>query len=202
VLASVYDAFVTRLIAATRSLSNGPAEQPGVLGPVIDEEARQRIWTAIQAGKQEGKLVYAGDPGACAKDGFYIGPHIFTEVAANAHLAQDEIFGPVLAVIRAQDLDEALRFANGTRYALTGGLYSRSPTHIARIQRELQVGNCYINRKITGALVDRQPFGGYRLSGIGSKAGGADYLLQFLTPRCITENTLRHGFSPEVVMPN
>ena len=200
VLTSVYDAFVTRLVAATRSLTSGPAEQPGALGPVIDGEAQQRIWTAIQAGKQEGKLVYAGDPGACANEGFYVGPHIFTEVAANARLAQDEIFGPVLAVIRAQDIDDALRIANGTRYALTGGLYSRSPTHIARIQRELQVGNCYINRKITGALVDRQPFGGYRLSGIGSKAGGADYLLQFLTPRCITENTLRHGFSPEVVI--
>ena len=199
VLTSVYDAFVTRLVAATRSLINGPAEQPGVLGPVIDGEAQQRICAAIEAGKQEGKLVYAGDPGACAEDGFYVAPHIFTEVAANARLAQDEIFGPVLAVIRAQNIDDAVRIANGTRYALTGGLYSRSPTHIARIQCELQVGNCYINRKITGALVDRQPFGGYRLSGIGSKAGGSDYLLQFLTPRCITENTLRHGFSPEVV---
>ena len=199
VLSSVYDAFVTRLVAATRSLTCGPAEQPGVLGPVIDGEAQQRICAAIEAGKQEGKLVYAGDPGVCAEDGFYVGPHIFTEVAANARLAQDEIFGPVIAVIRSQNIDDALRIANGTRYALTGGLYSRSPTHIARIQRELQVGNCYINRKITGALVDRQPFGGYRLSGIGSKASGSDYLLQFLTPRCITENNLRHGFSPEVV---
>lgn len=199
VLESVYDAFVSRLVSATKSLAMGPAELPGVLGPVIDGEAQQRILSAIEAGKRDGKLVYAGNPGTCSADGYFVGPHIFTDVAADANLAQDEIFGPVLAVIRAQNLDEALRFANGTRYALTGGLYSRSPTHITRVQRELQVGNCYINRKITGALVDRQPFGGYRLSGIGSKAGGSDYLLQFLTPRCVTENTLRHGFSPEVV---
>ena len=89
-----------------------------------------------------------------------------------------------------------LSIANGTKYALTGGLYSRSPEHIARIRREFQVGNLYINRKITGALVDRQPFGGFKLSGIGAKAGGPDYLLQFIHPRTITENTMRRGFAP------
>jgi RHH-type proline utilization regulon transcriptional repressor/proline dehydrogenase/delta 1-pyrroline-5-carboxylate dehydrogenase len=112
-------------------------------------------------------------------------------------LAQEEIFGPVLAVLKARDLGHALEIANGTQYALTGGLYSRSPEHIALVKREFRVGNLYINRKITGALVDRQPFGGFKLSGIGSKAGGPDYLLQFLQPRTITENTLRRGFAPE-----
>ncbi len=97
----------------------------------------------------------------------------------------------------AENLDHALEIANGVPYALTGGLYSRSPAHIARVRREFRVGNLYINRKITGALVDRQPFGGFKLSGIGSKAGGPDYLLQFLVPRTITENTLRRGFAPK-----
>src|SRR5207244_7673385 len=114
-------------------------------------------------------------------------------VQPNTKLAQEEIFGPVLAVLKARDLDHALEIANGTQYALTGGFYSRSPEHIARVKGEFRVGNLYINRKITGALVDRQPFGGFKLSGIGSKAGGPDYLLQFLQPRTITENTLRRG---------
>jgi RHH-type proline utilization regulon transcriptional repressor/proline dehydrogenase/delta 1-pyrroline-5-carboxylate dehydrogenase len=125
-----------------------------------------------------------------------VAPHIFAEVPPGATIAQDEIFGPVLAVIRARDLDQALEIANGTPYALTGGLYTRSPQHIARVKRAFRVGNLYINRKITGALVDRQPFGGFKLSGIGSKAGGPDYLLQFVLPRTITENTMRRGFAP------
>ena len=128
--------------------------------------------------------------------GIDVGPHIFAEVAPTATIAQEEIFGPVLAVLRARDLNQALEIANGTPYALTGGIYSRSPLNIARAQREFRVGNLYINRKITGALVDRQPFGGFKLSGIGSKAGGPDYLLQFLLPRTITENTMRRGFAP------
>src|SRR5207253_8333607 len=108
----------------------------------------------------------------------------------------DEFFGPVLSVLKVRDLDEATRVGNSVAYALTGGVYSRSPANIARVKREFRVGNLYINRKITGALVDRQPFGGFKLSGIGSKAGGPDYLLQFVNPRCITENTMRHGFAP------
>ena len=113
-------------------------------------------------------------------------------------IAQEEIFGPILAVIRAKDLDQAIEIANGTQYALTGGLYSRSPANIARVKRALRVGNVYINRPITGALVDRQPFGGFKLSGIGgSKAGGSSYLEEFLLTRAVTENTLRRGFAPE-----
>jgi RHH-type proline utilization regulon transcriptional repressor/proline dehydrogenase/delta 1-pyrroline-5-carboxylate dehydrogenase len=123
-------------------------------------------------------------------------PTIFGDVPETAKIAQEEIFGPVLCAIRARDLSDALRVANETQYALTGGLYSRSPASIERCKREFRVGNLYINRKITGALVDRQPFGGFKLSGIGSKAGGPDYLLQFMVPRTVTENTLRHGFAP------
>jgi len=109
-------------------------------------------------------------------------------------LAHDEIRGPVLAVLRAEDLTDALRIANCTDYALTGGIYSRSPANLNRVRNEFEVGNLYLNREITGALVSRQPFGGFRMSGIGSKAGGPDYLLQFLVPVTITENTTRRGF--------
>ncbi len=117
-------------------------------------------------------------------------------MAPDSPLAQEEIFGPVLAVLRAADLDEAVRIFNGTDYALTGGIFSRSPEHLQRARRELRVGNLYLNRGITGALVGRQPFGGFRMSGIGTKAGGPDYLLQFVVPRTVTENTLRRGFAP------
>jgi len=118
-------------------------------------------------------------------------------VDARDPLAREEIFGPVLAVIPAHDLDEALVIANDSDYALTAGLYSRSPVHIDRFRQAIEAGNIYINRPITGALVARQPFGGYKLSGAGFKAGGGDYLLQFMTPVCVTENTLRRGFAPD-----
>jgi RHH-type proline utilization regulon transcriptional repressor/proline dehydrogenase/delta 1-pyrroline-5-carboxylate dehydrogenase len=111
-------------------------------------------------------------------------------------ISQEEIFGPVLAVLKADSFDEALAIANNTNYALTGGIFSRTPSHIEKAYTEFEVGNLYINRGITGALVDRHPFGGFKLSGVGSKAGGQDYLLQFLEPRSITENTQRQGFAP------
>jgi RHH-type proline utilization regulon transcriptional repressor/proline dehydrogenase/delta 1-pyrroline-5-carboxylate dehydrogenase len=197
VLEGIYDTFLARAVEATRSLKIAPAEDPGSsVGAVIDAEARQRILDSISRGKEEARLAFAGDVGPLADEGYYIGPHIFADVPPTAVIAQEEIFGPVLAVLKARDLDEALEIANGTSYALTGGLYSRSPAHIARVRREFRVGNLYINRKITGALVDRQPFGGFKLSGIGSKAGGPDYLLQFVLPRTITENTMRRGFAP------
>jgi RHH-type proline utilization regulon transcriptional repressor/proline dehydrogenase/delta 1-pyrroline-5-carboxylate dehydrogenase len=195
---TLYDRFLSRLVEATRSLKVAAAEEPACqVSPVIDEEAYRRILATIEKGKSEGRLAYAGDLGPLADEGYYIAPHIFADVDPKASLAQEEIFGPVLTVLRSGNLDQALEIANGTRYALTGGLYSRSPEHIARVKREFRVGNLYINRKITGALVDRQPFGGFKLSGIGSKAGGPDYLLQFVLPRTITENTLRRGFAPE-----
>ncbi|HQR07761.1 MAG TPA: L-glutamate gamma-semialdehyde dehydrogenase [Gemmatales bacterium] len=199
VLQAVYDIFVNRLVEAAKAIRVMPAEEPGsFVGPVIDEESRQRILKYIEIGKKEARLVHATDIGNLAEQGYFVGPHIFADVPQAAKIAQEEIFGPVLAIIKAKDMDEALKIANGTEYALTGGLFSRSPANIARIRREFRVGNLYINRKITGAIVDRQPFGGFKMSGIGSKAGGPDYLLQFVNPRCITENTMRHGFAPSV----
>lgn len=194
---SFHDSFLQRLCAATASLAVRPSEEPGCsLGPVIDEEAQQRILRTIAQGKHEARLAYAADLKGLDQQGFFVGPHIFADVSPTGSLAREEIFGPVLAVIKVKDLTQALEIANGTDYALTGGIYSRSPETINRVKREFRVGNLYINRKITGALVDRQPFGGFKLSGIGSKAGGPDYLQQFLLPRTITENTLRRGFAP------
>ena len=117
-------------------------------------------------------------------------------MSPHARIAQEEIFGPVLAVIKARDFGHALEIANGTKYALTGGVFSRSPANLKRARAEFEVGNLYLNRGTTGALVDRQPFGGFKMSGIGSKAGGPDYLSQFLVPVNVTENTLRRGFAP------
>jgi RHH-type proline utilization regulon transcriptional repressor/proline dehydrogenase/delta 1-pyrroline-5-carboxylate dehydrogenase len=193
----VHDILLSRLIEATRSLKIAPAEDPGCrIGPVIDADAFARIHQAIERGAREGKLAWAGEVGPLADEGFFIAPHIFADVPPTSALAAEEIFGPVLSVLKVDGLDEALAIANGVSYALTGGVYSRSPANIERCRREFRVGNLYINRKITGALVGRQPFGGFKLSGGGTQAGGPDYLRHFMLPRCITENTLRHGFVP------
>ncbi len=198
VLDGVYDAFVHRLAEAAKAIVIGPPEDPETMvGPVIDADARARVEKYAAIAAQEGRVVLAADVSALRSKGHYVGPVIAADVAPEARVAQEEIFGPVLAVIRARDLDDALRIAHGTQYALTGGLYSRSPANIERIRRSLRVGNVYINRPITGALVDRQPFGGFKLSGIGTKAGGSDYLNEFLLTRSVTENTMRRGFAPE-----
>ncbi|MBD2559970.1 MULTISPECIES: L-glutamate gamma-semialdehyde dehydrogenase [Nostoc] len=194
VLQPIYDAFVQRLVEATKSLNIGEAELPSTqVGPVIDANARDRIREYIEKGKAEAQLALELP---APEQGYFIGPVIFSEVSPNAVISQQEIFGPVLAVIRVKDFQEALTVANGTNYALTGGLYSRTPSHIQQAQVEFEVGNLYINRNITGAIVGRQPFGGFKLSGVGSKAGGPDYLLQFLEPRAVTENIQRQGFAP------
>ncbi|MFW9258996.1 L-glutamate gamma-semialdehyde dehydrogenase [Nostoc sp. CALU 546] len=194
VLEPIYDVFVQRLVEATKSLNIGEAELPSTqVGPVIDANARDRIREYIEKGKAEAQLALELP---APEQGYFIGPVIFSEVSPNAVISQQEIFGPVLAVIRVKDFQEALAVANGTNYALTGGLYSRTPSHIQQAQTEFEVGNLYINRNITGAIVGRQPFGGFKLSGVGSKAGGPDYLLQFLEPRAVTENIQRQGFAP------
>ncbi|MEH2088855.1 L-glutamate gamma-semialdehyde dehydrogenase [Nostoc sp.] len=194
VLQPIYDAFVERLVEATKSLNIGEAELPSTqVGPVIDANARDRIREYIEKGKAESQLALELP---APEQGYFIGPVIFSEVSPNAVISQEEIFGPVLAVIRVKDFQEALAVANGTNFALTGGLYSRTPSHIQQAQTEFEVGNLYINRNITGAIVGRQPFGGFKLSGVGSKAGGPDYLLQFLEPRAVTENIQRQGFAP------
>lgn len=200
VLDGVYDVFLERLVEAAKTLTVGPADDPDtVVNAVIDRDARDRILEYIRIGEQEGRVVLKVDVGQLAERGNYVGPVIVADVPPTARIAQEEIFGPVLAVMRAGDLDEALRIANGVEYALTGGFYSRSPAHIDKVSREFLVGNLYINRNCTGALVNRQPFGGFKLSGIGTKAGGSDYLREFLLTRVITENTMRRGFAPEDV---
>jgi len=194
VLEQVYELFLRRLIEATRSLHIGPAEDPRTfVPPLIDDEARQKVRRYLTVAKDEGRVVLQMEG---EREGYFVGPVIVTDVSSQATIAQEEIFGPVLLVLKARDFAEALEIAQSTPYALTGGLYSRSPAHIEQARQDFRVGNLYINRKITGALVGRQPFGGLGLSGIGSKAGGPDYLLQFLEPRAITENTLRRGFAP------
>jgi RHH-type proline utilization regulon transcriptional repressor/proline dehydrogenase/delta 1-pyrroline-5-carboxylate dehydrogenase len=195
VVGEAYEEFCERLKQAAESIVIGPPEDPGVfMGPVIDEGAVQKIKGYIELGEKEAKtlLVRYVDVG----DGYFVGPAIFTDVSPDSRLAQEEIFGPVLVVMRTPDLDGALEIANGTPYALTGGIFSRSPANIEKAKDNFRVGNLYINRKITGALVGRQPFGGFGMSGIGYKAGGPDYLPQFMNAKSVSENTLRRGFAP------
>jgi len=193
-LEQVHDRLLLRLIEAVKSLRIGPPEDPSnSLGPLIDAAAKKRVEEYIRLGKKEASCVLEMD---APRKGFFVGPAIFSDVDPASRIAQEEIFGPVLSVIKARDFDEALAIANNSSFALTGGLLSRSPAHIEQSRMEFRVGNLYINRGITGAVVERQPFGGLKLSGIGSKAGGPDYLMQFLEPRTISENTLRHGFMP------
>jgi len=194
VVEPIYNTFVERFVEATKSLNIGEAELASTqVGPVIDASARDRIREYIEKGRAESKAVLEMP---APDQGYFIGPVIFSEVSPDSTIAQQEIFGPVVAVIRVKDFQEALQIANGTNYALTGGLYSRTPSHIEQAQSEFEVGNLYVNRNITGAIVARQPFGGFKLSGVGSKAGGPDYLLQFLEPRTVTENIQRQGFAP------
>lgn len=195
VLEGIYDRLLDRLVKAAESIQQGPATDPkSYLGPVIDQEAFDRITATIEKAKLKHRLAYQGP---VVSGGYYVPPTIFSEVDGASELAQEEIFGPVLAVIKVKDLDEALRAANSTDYALTGGVFSRSPANIERVKREFEVGNLYINRGNTGAMVERHPFGGFKMSGVGSKTGGPDYLIQFMEPRVITENTLRRGFAPQ-----
>jgi RHH-type proline utilization regulon transcriptional repressor/proline dehydrogenase/delta 1-pyrroline-5-carboxylate dehydrogenase len=198
VLDKVYDAFVARIAEAAHAIKVGPADDPETLvGPVIDAQARRKILNYETIAASEGRVVYRGELGPIADQGYFVSPMIVADVSRDATIARDEIFGPVLAILRAGDLEDALAIANYSQYALTGGFYSRSPANIDRVRREFRVGNLYINRGITGAMVNRQPFGGFKLSGIGTKAGGPDYLREFLLTRSITENTMRRGFAPE-----
>lgn len=197
VLAGAYDRFLVRLCEAVKGLTVGSPEDPANgIGPLIDAAAKERVEATIELGRREGKVI-AEIP--VPKEGFYVSPTILTDLPRDSRILKEEIFGPVLAVIRARDVEEAVAIANSTDYALTGGIFSRSPATIGWVRERFEVGNLYINRGITGAMVGRQPFGGFRMSGIGSKAGGPDYLLQFMEPRVITENTVRRGFSPDIM---
>jgi RHH-type proline utilization regulon transcriptional repressor/proline dehydrogenase/delta 1-pyrroline-5-carboxylate dehydrogenase len=196
--------FCRRLTEATKALGIGDPLHPGTdIGPVIDEDAANKIRGFIERAKASG-LRCAGldlplaNPFVAANQGRFVGPHIFFGVPRDHELAREEIFGPVLAVLHAGSFDEALEIANSLPYKLTGGVMSRKPSHIEKAKQEFRVGNLYINRGITGALVGRHPFGGFGMSGAGSKAGGLEYLLHFVDPRAIAENTMRRGFAPEL----
>ena len=194
-VAAVYDELLARLVGATAQLRVGPPRAMGTqVGPVIDAESCQRIHTVIDGAGADGQVLVRHR--GCPPKGFFAPPTVVGDVAPDSALARDEIFGPVLAAFRVPHFNAAIELANDTDYALTAGVMSRSPHNIAKAAAELRAGNVYINRGTTGATVGRQPFGGYGLSGVGSKAGGPDYLFQFLDPRVVTENTLRQGFAP------
>jgi RHH-type proline utilization regulon transcriptional repressor/proline dehydrogenase/delta 1-pyrroline-5-carboxylate dehydrogenase len=192
VLESMYDQFLSRLRDAVMSLTVGDPLDPGTqVGPVIDARAKERIDGYIALGGEEGRLLVRR---SFEGPGHFVGPAVFADVTSRHRLAQEEIFGPVLAVMKAATVTDALEIANSTSYALTGGIYSRSPANLVLVREQFDVGNLYVNRPITGALVGRQPFGGHRLSGVGAKAGGDEYLTQFMIARVVSENTLRRGF--------
>ena len=197
VLAGCYERFLERLTEAVRGIKVGPPEDPACfMGPLIEPKARERVERYIALAAAEGRIAVRGEAPA---EGCYVPPVVVTDLPSTSAVLREEIFGPLLAVIKAENMAEALAIANDSDYALTGGLFSRSPANIREAARNFAVGNLYINRGITGAVVGRQPFGGFRMSGVGSKAGGPDYLLQFLEPRVVTENTMRRGFSPDVL---
>jgi RHH-type proline utilization regulon transcriptional repressor/proline dehydrogenase/delta 1-pyrroline-5-carboxylate dehydrogenase len=197
VVGDAYEPVLDRLAAATLELVVGhPSDPATTVGPLIDADAQDRLLAAAATAEHEGRVV-ARWAGTLPADGWYVPPLVVADVdPATSTLWRDELFGPLLCVVRAGDLDEALALANDTPYALTAGCWSRSPANLRRAAAELRAGNVYLNRSTTGAVVGRQPFGGYGLSGVGSKAGGPDYLLQFCDPRVVTENTVRQGFVP------
>jgi 1-pyrroline-5-carboxylate dehydrogenase len=184
-LSDIYDEFIEMIVEKTRKLSIGPAKENHPVGPVINASSEAKILSYIEKGKGEGELMIGGEkaPG----NGFFIKPTIFKDVSPDATIAQEEIFGPVLAVIKAGDFDEAIEIANNTEYGLTGSLYSLNRLKIEKVKKLFHVGNLYINRKCTGALVGVHPFGGFNMSGTDSKAGGRDYLLLFLQAKSISE---------------
>jgi RHH-type proline utilization regulon transcriptional repressor/proline dehydrogenase/delta 1-pyrroline-5-carboxylate dehydrogenase len=191
----VFDELVERIVGATAVVPVGhPRELGTLVGPLIDEQAWTRVRRYEALAREEGQVLYRRE--SVPEGGWYVGPTVVLAAGARARIATEEIFGPMLTLLRADDFDHALALANDTEYALTAGIFSRSPIRVRRAVDELRAGNVYVNRAITGARVGRQPFGGHGLSGIGSKAGGPDYLRQFVDPRVATENTLRQGFVP------
>jgi len=184
---SVYDRFCEKLVARVQTIQSGDPEENFAAGPVINEVAKKRVLEYIEVGKTEGKLLTGGVALESKGGGYSIAPTVFSEVGPTARLAQEEIFGPVLAVIRARDFDEALAIANNTEYGLTGAIYSGSQEKLQRAREEFHVGNLYLNRKCTGAMVGAHPFGGFNMSGTDSKAGGPDYLTLFTQAKSIAE---------------
>ena len=185
--ASIYDVFLQHLIERVAQIEVGDPAANVYAGPVINARAHQRLLDYIKIGKTEGRLVLGGHAIETKEHGYYIAPTIFANVAPTARIAQEEIFGPLLAVIKARDFDDALTIANGTEYGLTGAVYSSSQQKLDRAREEFHVGNLYFNRKCTGAMVGAHPFGGFNMSGTDSKAGGPDYLLHFTQAKSVAQ---------------
>jgi len=185
--ATVYDTFLEKLRERVSRMQVGDPLENVYMGPVINESALQSILNYIEIGKREGRLLVGGKRrgGASERDGYFLEPTVIADVAPNARIAQEEVFGPLLAVIKADDYAQALAIANNTEYGLTGAVYSNSTKHIERAERDFFVGNLYINRKCTGAMVGAHPFGGFNMSGTDSKAGGVDYLYLFTQAKSI-----------------
>jgi 1-pyrroline-5-carboxylate dehydrogenase len=182
----IYDKFLEKLVERVRKIKVGPIEDPqNYMGPVINEASMKTILGYIDAGKKEGRLVAGGN--RAEGDGYFIEPTVIADVDRKARIFQEEIFGPVLAVSKAKDFDDALAMANDTEFGLTGAVYSQNPAKIERAAEEFHVGNLYMNRKCTGAMVGAHPFGGFNMSGTDSKSGGQDYLLLFLQAKTIAE---------------
>ncbi len=195
---AVHDKLVERVVEAARSLVIGAPRRPGTqLGPVIDEESYRRLKDAQSRSGEAGKVALLRED--LPAKGWYVGAQVVTDVEPTSWLANDELFGPVLATFRVSDFESGIELANSTDYALTAGVFTRSVDHIRLAGSRLRAGNVYVNRAITGAVVGRQPFGGSGMSGVGSKAGGPDYLLQFVDPHCVSENTVRQGFASDVL---
>ncbi len=191
VVEEVYDYVLEKVVEKTKNLKIGdPVEKENWFGPVINKMAVEKIMGYIKIGRDEGKLVLGGRYLGDEMGGYYIEPTIFSDVNPKARIAQEEIFGPVLAFIKAKDFDHALEIANSTEYGLTGSLYSKDRSRIERAKDEFHVGNLYFNRKCTGALVGVHPFGGFNMSGTDSKAGGPDYLLLFMQAKSISERII------------
>ncbi len=194
VVEPIYPKFIERLAEGAKSLAIGPAEDPTYfMGPVVDANAQANIKKYIEIAKSEGKLVFES---TVPDQGYYVPITIVEGITPEHRIAQEEVFGPVLSVMKVKDFDQALDWANSTRFSLTGAVFSRSPKHLDKARTKFNVGNLYLNRGCTGALVERHAFGGFNMSGVGSKSGGPDYLLQFLDPRIVCENTMRRGFAP------
>jgi 1-pyrroline-5-carboxylate dehydrogenase len=184
--AAIYDEFVEKLKAEVAGLKVGSADDSGnYMGPVINEGAMRSILDYVEVGKKEGRLVAGG--GKAPGDGYFVQPTVIADVDSKSRIFQEEIFGPVLAVAKARDFEHALQLANDSEYGLTGAVYTNNHEKIRKAREQFFVGNLYINRKCTGAMVGAHPFGGFNMSGTDSKAGGPDYLLQFLQAKSIAE---------------
>jgi 1-pyrroline-5-carboxylate dehydrogenase len=185
--ASIYDIFCERLQARVASIKIGDPAENLYAGPVISEKAYKKVLGYIDIGKTEGKVLNGGHAVETQEGGYYIAPTVIADISPTARIALEEIFGPVLAIIKSQNFDEALAIANNTEYGLTGAIYSSSREKLDRAREEFHVGNLYLNRKCTGAMVGAHPFGGFNMSGTDSKAGGPDYLLLFTQAKSIAE---------------